>query len=264
MRIKTIVKVMNFHSLLHVDSARRISEKYIRMESEVSKIIDLVINNRNFILDKLQLKVDDMQPELNIYIGSDYAFCGSMNAVVNSAINEDDDAEKIIVGKKLKRTAPNTKLVLTRDGFDDAYDEVQAILEDSLSEMKHSSINVVYNHYYYSGRIGFRRKKIFPIVLSGEAENYYTEDFSVEGNSEELLRALCASFVGYELKIAATNSFAAENIMRQNATTESLKKIDEREAEENMLESKHKKQVSFRRVLDSFVKKSFYGGEAVE
>ncbi|MDR0906957.1 MAG: F0F1 ATP synthase subunit gamma [Oscillospiraceae bacterium] len=264
MRIKTIVKVMNFHSLLHVDSARRISEKYIRMESEVSKIIDLIINNRNFILDKLALKVDDMQPELNIYIGSDYAFCGSMNAVVNAAIAEDEDAEKIIVGKKLKRNAPNTALVLTRDGFNDAYEEVEAILVDSLSEMKHSSINVVYNHYYYSGRIGFRRKKIFPIVLSGEAENFYTEDFSVEGQTEELLRALCASFVGYELKIAATNSFAAENIMRQNATTESLKKIEEREAEDSVLEAKQKKQVSFRRVLDSFVKKSFYGGEAVE
>jgi F0F1-type ATP synthase gamma subunit len=264
MKIKTIVKVMNFHSLLHVDAARRISERYIRMESEVSKIIDLIVNNRNFILDKLSLKVDDTQPELNIYIGSDYAFCGSMNAVINAAIAEDEEAEKIIVGKKLRRNAPGTRVVMTRDGFDEEYERIEDILEDSLANQRHSAINVVYNHYYYSGRIGFRRKRIFPIVLAGEAENFYTEDFTVEGNSEELLLALCAAYVGYEMKIAATNSFASENVMRQNATTESLKKIDEREEAERMIEAKVKKQKSFRRVLDTYVKKSFYGGEAVE
>jgi F0F1-type ATP synthase gamma subunit len=260
MRIKTIVKVMNFHSLLHVDAARRISEKYIRMESEVSRIIDLIINNRNFILDKLALKVNEKAPELNIYIGSDYAFCGGMNASVNAAIMEDEDAEKIVVGKKLRRSAPNTILAMNRDGLDKEYGRVADILEDSLTNQRHSAVNVVYNHYYYSGSIGFRRRRIYPIVLTGEAENFYTEDFSVEGSAEELLLALCSAYVGYELKIAATNSFAAENVMRQNATTESLKKIDEREAEERVLEAKVKKQASFRRLLDSYVKKSFYGG----
>jgi F0F1-type ATP synthase gamma subunit len=264
MRIKTIVKVMNFHSLLHVDAARRISERYIRMESEVSKIIDLIVNNRNFILDKLSLKVDDTKPELNVYIGSDYAFCGNMNTVINAAIAEDGEAEKIIIGKKLRRDASGTLMTLTRDGFDAEYGKIEAALADALTNQRHSVISVVYNHYYYSGRIGFRRKKVFPIVLAGEAENFYTEDFTVEGNAEELLLALCAAYVGYEMKIAATNSFASENIMRQNATTESLKKIDEREEEERLLEMKAKKQKSFRRVLDSYVKKSFYGGEAVE
>jgi F0F1-type ATP synthase gamma subunit len=260
MKIKTIVKVMNFHSLLHVDSARRISEKYIRMESEVSRIIDLIVNNRNFILDKLALRTDESQPELNIYIGSDYAFCGSMNAVVNAAIAEDEEAEKIIVGKKLRRTAPRTLMTMPREGLDKEFEKLQDLLEASLEGRSHSAVNVVYNHYYYSGRIGFRRKRIYPIVLTGEAENFYTEDFTVEGSTEELLLALCAAYVGYELKIAATNSFASENVMRQNATTESLKKIDEREAEEKVIEAKRKKQASFRRVLDSYVKKSFYGG----
>ena len=260
MKIKTIVKVMNFHSLLHIDAARRASERYIRMEAEISKIIDLIINNRNFILDKHMLKVDETMPELNIYIGSDYAFCGNMNSTVNESMAEEEEASKIVVGKKLRRTTPNTIMFMSREGLDEDYGTVEKYLEESIREMKHSAINVIYNHYYYSGRIGLRKKKIFPIVLVGEAENLYTEDFAVEGNVDDLLVSLSASFVSYELKIAAVNSFAAENIMRQNATTESLKKIDEQIAENQRLANKEKKQVAFEKILDSYVKKSFYDG----
>jgi F0F1-type ATP synthase gamma subunit len=258
MKIKTIVKVMNFHSLLHIDAARRASERYIRMESEVSKIIDLVINNRNFILDKHTLRVDENMPPLNIYIGSDYAFCGSMNALVNGAMREDEEGERIIIGKKLRRPEAGTLLAINRDELDERYDLVEELLKDSVYGLKHSSITVVYNHYYYSGRINLRRKKIYPIVLAAEAENLYTEDFSLEGDVNDLLASLSAAYLSYELKIASTNSFAAENIMRHNATTESLKKIDEKIAEDLRVANKKKKQASFVKVLDSYTKKRFY------
>ena len=35
MRIRNVVKVMNFHSLLRVDSARRNAEKYFEYEKEL-------------------------------------------------------------------------------------------------------------------------------------------------------------------------------------------------------------------------------------
>jgi F0F1-type ATP synthase gamma subunit len=260
MKIKTPVKVMNFHALLRIDAARRASERYIRMESEVSKIIDLVINNRNFILDKHTLKADESMPPLNIYIGSDYAFCGSMNALVNGAAREDEAGDKIIIGKKLRRPEEGVLLAMDRDEFDERYGDVEAILAGSVRGLRHSEISVVYNHYYYSGRIGLRRKKIYPIVLGAEAENLYTEDFSLEGDVNDLLASLSAAYLGYELKIAATNSYAAENIMRHNATTESLKKIDEKEAKDMLERNKEKKQKAFAKVLDGYTKKLFFEG----
>jgi F0F1-type ATP synthase gamma subunit len=264
MKIKTPVKVMNFHALLRIDAARRASERYIRMESEVSKIIDLVINNRNFVLDKHTLKTDESMPPLNIYIGSDYAFCGNMNALVNGAMREDGEGDRIIIGKKLRRPEGGVLLAMDRDELDGRYGDTEAIFERGVRELRYSEISVVYNHYYYSGRIGLRRKKIYPIVLGAEAENLYTEDFALEGDANDLLASLSAAYLSYELKIAATNSYAAENIMRHNATTESLKKIDEREAKERRAKNKAKKQKAFAKVLDGYTKKIFFEGAFAE
>lgn len=48
--------------------------------------------------------------------------------------------------------------------------------------------------------------------------------------------------------------------MRQNATTESLKKLDEREAEELRLQRKEHTQKAFRKTIDSFVKQKSLRG----
>ena len=58
----------------------------------------------------------------------------------------------------------------------------------------------------------------------------------------------------YEVRIAAASAYAAENIMRQNATSESLKKLDEIETEAMRQLRKEKNQKSFRKTIDSFVK----------
>jgi F0F1-type ATP synthase gamma subunit len=251
---------MNFHSLLHVNAARRAAERYAQMESEVSRMVDLVINNRSFALDKLALKVNGKAPELNIYIGSDHSFCGSMNAAVSIAVEEAADAVKIIVGKKLNKSAPGTIFAMDREVLDKEQGRITEILEDALVNQKYSAINVAYNRTDGSGGIELCRRRLYPIELTSDAKDYYTDDFSVEGGAEELLFALCASHAVYGLMAAAAGSFAAENMLRQNTTAESLKRLDEREAEERVLAAKVREQASFRRVLDSHVKKCFYGG----
>lgn len=45
MRVKPIVKVMNFHALIRVDKARRKADKYMQLEKEASDIIDVIANN---------------------------------------------------------------------------------------------------------------------------------------------------------------------------------------------------------------------------
>ena len=58
--------------------------------------------------------------------------------------------------------------------------------------------------------------------------------------------------------LAVVNSRAAENILRQNATTESLKKIDEIEEENVMEERREKRNVEFQKVVDTFIKYKMY------
>ncbi|MDR2106092.1 MAG: F0F1 ATP synthase subunit gamma [Coriobacteriales bacterium] len=260
MRIKTIVKVMNFHALLHIDAARRMTEKYIRMESEVQKIIDIIVNNRNFILDKIALNPSESAPPLNIYIGSDYSFCGGLNKQVLNAMLQDDDAEKITVGRKMRVSKlPGLKLAMTKEEFDENYHEVEDLLEASVQRLRHSSINVIYNHYYNAGRIALRRRKVFPIPVAADPEGY-TEDFVVEGDVDSLLRRLTSTYASYEVKIASINSFAAENIMRREATTESLKKIDEIEEEELRVQRKKDRLAAFAKAQDGYVKQIAYRG----
>ena len=85
MNIKAIVKVMNFHALLRVDRAHKEADQYQMLEREVARMVDIIQNNRNFILDRWVLQPKEGAPRLRIYIGSDMGFCGAVNASVNSS-----------------------------------------------------------------------------------------------------------------------------------------------------------------------------------
>ena len=52
-RIKNIVKVMEIHSLLRVDSSKKKAEKYFGYEDEITHFMNVILNNRKFILDKI-------------------------------------------------------------------------------------------------------------------------------------------------------------------------------------------------------------------
>ena len=47
MRIKNVVKVMNFHSLLRVDASKRQAESYRNVGEEITKIINSIVYNKN-------------------------------------------------------------------------------------------------------------------------------------------------------------------------------------------------------------------------
>lgn len=261
MNVKVIVKVMNFHSLLRVDSARKKAEKYSKLEHEVSEMIDIIMNNKNFILDKKILKVDPKKPELNIYIGSDYGFCGNVNAQVNSLLQFDTEAERITIGRKIKHGVKNELLKVSREEFQQNYDMIGDAIKDSIEKMSHSRINVIYNHFNNSSNIELKKKCIFPFELHKKSKEQYNEDFAIEGNENELLKKLVILYINYEIKIAADNSYASENIMRQNATSESLKKIDEKNEKDLQNARKQKNQKEFQKIIDSYTKKMGLGAK---
>ena len=91
MRVKNVVKVMNFNALLNVDKAIKKASKYKNVGEEVTSILSRIIYNKNIVLDKKSLKADPSKPKLNIYIANDYGFCGNFNSEINRSLREDKD-----------------------------------------------------------------------------------------------------------------------------------------------------------------------------
>ncbi len=256
MDTKKAVKVMNFHSLLRVDKAKKQAEKYFMLEEQLRSMIDHISNNRNFLLDKTTLTVDESQPVLNIYIGSDYGFCSNFNSQIKKNIKGDTSGKKMIIGKKIATKDQEVELYITREQFDHEWKEISLFVETAIREMKYSEINVYYNEYVNASNIHWTAKRIFPLVLEDSGERY-SEDFYSESDLNALLTDLTITYIEYELKITATNSFASENVMRQNATSESLKKIEEMEEERKREEKKIENQANFKQVVENYTRIKF-------
>ncbi|MFR5600869.1 MAG: F0F1 ATP synthase subunit gamma [Lachnospiraceae bacterium] len=266
MSIRNVVKVMNFHALIRVDKAKRQADKYKMMEEQLFAMMEAIYNNRNLILDKNIFQPDPAAPAIHIYIGSDFGFCSNYNSQMNDYISRDNTgAVKILIGRKLRsHGVDHVWKHISCSQLEDELEEIRDYLEEQITKRSCSAIELIYNHYENTTSIYSRKLKIYPIsresaAAEGSAEAaVYTEDFAIEGNINEIMVRLMAAYVYQELLLAVFNSRAAENIMRQNATTESLKKIDELEEEALMEERRAKRDKEFQKVVDNYVKKRMY------
>ena len=256
MKIRNVVKVMNFHSLLRVDTARKNAEKYFEYEREITDFADNILNNRNLILDKKILKLNKEDKPLNVYIGNDLGFCGNFNTNVNDLAKADANVDKIVIGKKITNEKQNVILSMTKDEYPNKIGEIEDILYDAILNAKYSEVNIIYNHYYNISKIELRKKKILPIENIKEEEiqrkKQHLEDFAIEGDINSILRNIIVLYLSYEIKIATENSFASENIMRQTITKESLKKLDEIEEANLRKEIKVIKNNKFKKVRSMY------------
>lgn len=256
MRIKSVVKVMNFHSLLRVDSSKRKAEKFSNYENSVREFIDNILNNNNLILDKKMIQMNEKGKELNIYIANDLGFCGSFNSNITEMLKKDEENDKIIIGKKIikDKKYTNVLLSLSKDEYYESSNEINKIMFESIRGKKYKSINLIYNHYYNVSRIERVKQKILPLDRTDDSKESYSEDFAVEGNINSILINIITLYLGYEIKVAIENSYASENIMRQMITKESLKKIDEIEEEKTREERKERQMKSLKKQLDNINK----------
>lgn len=262
-KIKNVVKVMNFHALIRVENAKRRAKRYQQMEDEVYHMMDLIMNNRNLILDKNILKPRADKPTLTIYLGSDLGFCSNYNSLINGELDKNPAGDKILIGKKLKKSVEDVLLRIDQDEFEKRIAEVEAILRESIRKKKHSSIHVVYNRYVNSTEIRLESRQIYPFEMKAEADPAnYRDDFLIDGDVEDLLTELATTYLAYEIRITGFSGYASENIMRQNTTSESLKKIEEREEEALMEERRERRQQEFSKTIENFSKmKVKNGGE---
>lgn len=251
MNVRNVVKVMNFHSLLRVDKARRTAVKYQYMEDHLLAMIDSIMNNRNFILDKKALKPRADAGELVLYLGSDFGFCSSFNSQVNERISANRSSQKILIGRKLHSSQDVLQHIGNVD-FQKDMEQIQKVVVDAVEQLSYSRITLVYNHYVNASTIVLKEKQIFPVVFDESV--HHNEDFMVEGDLNQMLKNLTMTYVSYEIMLAQVFASAAENLMRQNATTESLKRIDEIEEEKHLLALREKRADEFEKVIESFIR----------
>ena len=254
MNLKNVVKVMNFHSLVRVDKARNTAESFFMSEVARTEMINKIIYNKNLILDKKKLIPNPNKEKLNIYIGNDYGFCGNFNSTIREQIRNDKGIKKIIIGEKIATKDDDLILYMTKEKFNTNFNEIEKIILDAVLEMKYSEINLVYNRYYSISDLRFVKIKIFPVEFEEQKElkKMYTEDYIIEGNSNEILINLISLYICWQIRIAECNSFASENVMRQQVTQESMKKIDERNEELERENRKTIKNIKFQKIIENF------------
>lgn len=245
--IKNVVKVMNFHSLLRVDKAKKKAENYLKIGNEITTILSEILYNKNLVLDKHVLIPDPDMPILDIYVANDYGYCGDFNSSVRRAILKNPNNDKIIIGKKIVYKDNKTVLKIEKDDFANRFVEIQHYIEKSLLDMSYSEINIYYNHYYSSTSFEFKKIKVFPIEFSGEY--YEGNDFIAETDLHKMLKSLVSFYVCYQLKMCECISEAAENLNRNQITRMALDRIEEQEIEErNTMLRKRKEKACFENV----------------
>lgn len=256
MSVKNVVKVMNFHSLIRVNAARRKVTEAYAYENELKTIISTIVNNRIFKEENLSIKMANGKKELNVYIGSDLGFCASFNADIISFLKEDDPKnDKIIIGKKINVVNDNVLLFMNKEDFPNEYDKIFEIVLDGVLHKKYSSLNVIYIHYNNLNNQVVMKKKILPLEIDNsgiDVEN----DFSSEGDLLFIIWNLVSLYVTTEIKIAEAWSWASENVKRQAFTNESLKKIDEREEINTKRVRKENNIERFKTIVESINKRT--------
>ena len=250
--IKNVVKVMNFHSLLRVDKARKKADNYLKVGTEITTILSEILYNKNLVLDKEALVPNPNMPILDIYIANDYGYCGDFNSSVRRAILKNPNNDKIIIGKKILYKDDKTVLKIEKDVFNKRFIEIQHYIEKSLQNMSYSEINIYYNHYYSSTTFEFKRIKVFPIEFDGKY--YEGNDFVAETDLQKMLKSLVSFYICYQVKMCECISEAAENLNRNQITRMALDKIEEQEQVKHAAEVRKRNEEACFKNVENFKK----------
>lgn len=252
MRIKNVVKVMNFQALLRMDKSLKVASRYHDVGEKITEILRRIVYNENLILDKKIISPDLSKPKLNIYIANDYGFCGNFNAEISRQIKKDKDCYKIIIGKKIVYNDDKVLLKIDKEDFINRFMEIEKIIDKSVKSLDYSAINVYYNHYHSLTSFEFMKIQLYPVEFTGEY--YKGEDFVIETDITNVLGSLITFYICYELKMCESISYAAENVLRTQITTSVLDKIKEKEEEQKHEENKIKKEKNILKSVENFKK----------
>ena len=251
--IKNVVKVMNFHSLLRVDKAKKKADKFLELEKEIEEFMSIILNNQNLNLDHKLLNAKPNGKTINIYMGNDLGFCGNFNSSIKREAINDKTSMKIMVGKKIFLDDENTVLNISKEELYKSFAKLEDIIKPLLEKKEINEINVIFIRYININNIHLDKTKLFPIEAVKQKN---TSDFVIEADGNMLFTDLILLYIDCKLQIVESNSWASENIQRENLTNESLRKIDEIEEEKLKVSRKEKKAADFKKQLANYRKEN--------
>ena len=251
--IKKVVKVMNFHSLLRVDKAKKKADKFRELETEIEEFMSIILNNQNLNLDHKLLNAKPNGKTINIYMGNDLGFCGNFNSSIKREAINDKTSMKIMVGKKIFLDDENTVLNISKEELYKSFARLEDIIKPLLEKKEINEINVIFIRYININNIHLDKTKLFPIEAVKQKN---TSDFVIEADGNMLFTDLILLYIDCKLQIVESNSWASENIQRENLTNESLRKIDEIEEEKLKVSRKEKKAADFKKQLANYRKEN--------
>ncbi len=251
--IKNVVKVMNFHSLLRVDKAKKKADKFLELEKEIEEFMSIILNNQNLNLDHKLLNAKPNGKIINIYMGNDLGFCGNFNSNIKHEAINDKTSMKIMVGKKIFLNDGNTVLNISKEELYKSFAKLEDIIKPLLEKKEIKEINVIFIRYININNMHLDKTKLFPIEAVKQKN---TSDFVIEADGNMLFTDLILLYIDCKLQIVESNSWASENIQRENLTNESLRKIDEIEEEKLKVSRKEKKAADFKKQLANYRKEN--------
>ena len=251
--IKNVVKVMNFHSLLSVDKAKKKADKFLELEKEIEEFMSIILNNQNLNLDHKLLNAKPNGQIINIYMGNDLGFCGNFNSNIKHEAINDKTSMKIMVGKKIFLNDGNTVLNISKEELYKSFAKLEDIIKPLLEKKEIKEINVIFIRYININNMHLDKTKLFPIEAVKQKN---TSDFVIEADGNMLFTDLILLYIDCKLQIVESNSWASENIQRENLTNESLRKIDEIEEEKLKVSRKEKKAADFKKQLANYRKEN--------
>lgn len=251
--IKNVVKVMNFHSLLRVDKAKKKADKFRQLETEIEEFMSIILNNQNLNLDHKILNAKPDGKIINIYIGNDLGFCGNFNSSIKHEALNDTTSLKIMVGKKIFIHDSNTVLNISKEDLYKSFTALEDIIKPLLEKKEIKEINCIFIRYVNINNMHLDKTRLFPIEPPKLKD---TSDFVIEADGKIMFTDLILLYIDCKLQIIESNSWASENIQRENLTNESLRKIDEIEEEKLKIKRKEKRAADFKKQLANYRKES--------
>ena len=158
---------------------------------------------------------------------------------------------KIMVGSKIFLHDKNTILNISKEELYKSFKRLEDIIKPLLEAKEIKEINVIFIRYKNINDIHLDKTRLFPIEPI-EVQN--NSDFVIEADGKIMFTDLILLYIDCKLQIIESNSWASENIERQNLTNESLRKIDELEQEKLKIKRKEKRSADFKKQLANYRK----------
>ncbi len=234
-KVKSSVQVMNFHSLMKIAEAIDNIERVKDYEAEIMHVIANVFNNRNLILDNRInssfFEKTSSERDINFYITSDYGLCGAFNSsVIKVFENTPRSYRNYMTGKKgIKKLTRKEDVALVMDDLGNI--ELFTEILDLFFDGEITGVNIIYNKFITQEKNEFVVQQVLPFNMEAldeiDEQIKQSPDYIIECSFTKLLKDLLTLYLKDKVVIAHLSALATENSIRQQITTESLKKIDE-------------------------------------